>query len=64
MRFYAFAYGLLLALAAAWAPGGLIHRGQRAVNPKATPALTVEACILAGRADCWQNSRAHMELRR
>lgn len=35
MRFILFCG--LLAVVAAWAPGGLIHQGQRRTNPQAQP---------------------------
>lgn len=53
-----FHIGLVAALCAAWLPGGLIHRGQQAVNPSAAPALQIEACELAGGRDCRQTDAA------
>ena len=39
-----FLCGLTLALAVAWLPGGLIHRGQQQVNANARPILLPDRC--------------------
>lgn len=39
-----FLCGFLLALAVAWLPGGLIHRGQQHANREAWPILVPDPC--------------------
>lgn len=39
-----FLCGFLLALAVAWLPGGLIHRGQQQANRNARPILVPDFC--------------------
>lgn len=39
-----FLCGLTLALAVAWLPGGLIHRGQQQANSNARPILAIDRC--------------------